>query len=69
MEKITQRLIFSELFEKPIHYQFDEPHSSSGYWCSLGNGELPLNYRTEERFYERDVKKKVSPRPPKVLGS
>ena len=38
-------------------------------WCSLGNGELPLNYRTEERFYERDVKKKVSPRPPKVLGS
>jgi len=19
------------------------------YWCSLGNGELPLNYRTEER--------------------
>jgi len=30
---------------------------------------LPLNYRTEERFYERDVKKKVSPRPPKVLGS
>jgi hypothetical protein len=29
MEKITQRLIFPELFEKPIHYQFDEPHSSS----------------------------------------
>ena len=29
MEKITQRLIFPELFAKPIHYQFDEPHSSS----------------------------------------
>ena len=29
MEKITQRLIFPELLEKPIHYQFDEPHSSS----------------------------------------
>src|SRR5260370_26432894 len=29
MEKITQRLIFPELFEKPVHYQFDEPHSSS----------------------------------------
>src|SRR6266849_2675366 len=29
MAKITQRLIFPELFDKPIHYQFDEPHSSS----------------------------------------
>jgi len=29
MEKITQRLIFPELFGKPTHYQFDEPHSSS----------------------------------------
>src|SRR5712692_12042123 len=29
MEKITQRLIFSELFEQPIHLKFDEPHSSS----------------------------------------
>lgn len=29
MEKITQRLIVPELFAKPIHYQFDEPHSSS----------------------------------------
>lgn len=29
MEKITQRLIFPELFEKPIHFKFDEPHSSS----------------------------------------
>jgi hypothetical protein len=29
MEKITQRLIFPELFGKPIHYQFTEPHSSS----------------------------------------
>jgi len=29
MGKITQRLIFPELFGKPIHYQFDEPHSSS----------------------------------------
>jgi Transposase DDE domain group 1 len=29
MGKITQRLIFPELFDKPIHYQFDEPHSSS----------------------------------------
>jgi hypothetical protein len=29
MQKITQCLIFPELFEKPIHYQFDEPHSSS----------------------------------------
>jgi hypothetical protein len=29
MAKITQRLIFPELFEKPIHYQFNEPHSSS----------------------------------------
>jgi hypothetical protein len=29
MEKITQRLIFPELFAKPIHCQFDEPHSSS----------------------------------------
>lgn len=29
MEKITQRLIFPELFSRPIHYQFDEPHSSS----------------------------------------
>lgn len=28
MAKITQRLIFPELFEKPIHYQFDEPHGS-----------------------------------------
>ena len=27
--KITQRLIVPELFAKPIHYQFDEPHSSS----------------------------------------
>src|SRR5258707_13167288 len=30
---------------------------------------MPTQCRTEERFYERDVKKKVSPRPPKVLGS
>jgi Transposase DDE domain group 1 len=29
MEKITQRLIFPDLSGKPIHYQFDEPHSSS----------------------------------------
>src|SRR6266581_4513793 len=29
MEKITQRLIFSELFDQPIHLKFDEPHSSS----------------------------------------
>src|SRR5260370_8786613 len=29
MAKITQRLIFPELFDKPIHCQFDEPHSSS----------------------------------------
>jgi hypothetical protein len=29
MAKITQRLIFPELYDKPIHYQFDEPHSSS----------------------------------------
>ena len=29
MEKITQCLIFPELFTKPIHCQFDEPHSSS----------------------------------------
>ena len=29
MEKITQRLIFPEIFEKPVHCQFDEPHSSS----------------------------------------
>lgn len=29
MKKITQRLIFPELFSKPIHYKFDEPHSSS----------------------------------------
>jgi hypothetical protein len=29
MAKITQRLIFPEVFEKPIHCQFDEPHSSS----------------------------------------
>src|SRR5882724_9790221 len=29
MAKITQRLIFPELFAKPVHYQFDEPHSSS----------------------------------------
>jgi hypothetical protein len=29
MAKITQRLIFPELFKKPIHCQFDEPHSSS----------------------------------------
>src|SRR5260370_37060471 len=28
MEKITQRLIFPELFDKPVPYQFDEPHSS-----------------------------------------
>ena len=28
MEKITQRLIFPELFAKPVHYQFDEPHGS-----------------------------------------
>jgi hypothetical protein len=25
--------------------------------------------QNRKRFYERDVKKKVSPRPPKVLGS
>jgi len=30
---------------------------------------FPFNYRTEERFYERAVKEKVSPKPPKVLGS
>src|SRR6266542_5267107 len=29
MQKITQRLIFPELFEKPIHFKFDEPYSSS----------------------------------------
>lgn len=29
MEKITQCLIFPELFAKPIHCKFDEPHSSS----------------------------------------
>src|SRR5260370_26956893 len=29
MEKITQRLMFPEVFAKPIHCQFDEPHSSS----------------------------------------
>jgi hypothetical protein len=29
MAKITQRLIFPEVFEKPVHCQFDEPHSSS----------------------------------------
>src|ERR1700681_3110543 len=29
MAKITQRLIFPDLFDKPIHCQFDEPHSSS----------------------------------------
>jgi len=29
MEKITQCLIFPELFAKPIHLKFDEPHSSS----------------------------------------
>jgi len=29
MEKITQCLIFPELFTKPIHFKFDEPHSSS----------------------------------------
>jgi hypothetical protein len=28
-EKITQCLIFPELFTKPIHLKFDEPHSSS----------------------------------------
>src|SRR5258706_11322126 len=29
MQMITQRWIWPELFAKPIHYQFDEPHSSS----------------------------------------
>ena len=29
MAKITQRLIFPEIFEKPIHCEFDEPYSSS----------------------------------------
>ena len=29
MEKITPCLIFPELFAKPIHLKFDEPHSSS----------------------------------------
>ena len=29
MEKITQCLIFPEIFAKPIHCKFDEPHSSS----------------------------------------
>ncbi|HWN09124.1 MAG TPA: IS1380 family transposase [Pyrinomonadaceae bacterium] len=29
MEKITQCLIFPEIFAKPIHFKFDEPHSSS----------------------------------------
>ncbi len=29
MEKITQCLIFPELFTRPIHCKFDEPHSSS----------------------------------------
>jgi hypothetical protein len=29
MEKITQCLVFPELIDKPIHFKFDEPHSSS----------------------------------------
>src|SRR6266498_3232283 len=29
MEKITQCLIFPEIFEQPIHFKFDEPYSSS----------------------------------------
>lgn len=29
IEKITQCLIFAEQFSKPIHFKFDEPHSSS----------------------------------------
>ena len=29
MENITQCLIFPELIDKPIHFKFDEPHSSS----------------------------------------
>src|SRR5260370_35683416 len=29
MEKITQCLIFPELFQKPVHCEFDEPHSSA----------------------------------------
>src|SRR6266849_6172355 len=29
VEKITQCLIFGEQFSKPIHFKFDEPHSSS----------------------------------------
>lgn len=29
MAKITQCLNFPELFEKPVHFKFDEPHSSS----------------------------------------
>ncbi len=29
IEKVTQCLIFGEQFRKPIHFKFDEPHSSS----------------------------------------
>lgn len=29
IEKITQCLIFAEQFSKPIHFKYDEPHSSS----------------------------------------
>jgi hypothetical protein len=29
IEKITQCLIFAEQYRKPIHFKFDEPHSSS----------------------------------------
>ena len=29
MEKITQCLLFPELFKKSLHVQFDQPHSSS----------------------------------------
>jgi hypothetical protein len=35
----------------------------------LSSGGAAGAYQNRERFYERAVKKKVSPKPPKVLDS
>jgi hypothetical protein len=41
----------------------------SGVYLAMLNAEFYTQLQNRKRFYERDVKKKVSPRPPKVLGS
>jgi hypothetical protein len=55
---VSRNVVFEEAYFEPEAIAFDRAT------------QLHQNYiRTEERFYERAVKKKVSPKPPKVLGS